>query len=116
MFSLHWFRYDLRIRDNQSFFNSLSSDKNILIYIFDEDIIKSNTYSSFHHNFIIDSLNDLEDDLLKNFNAPLNIYYGKSLDIFKFLIDKYPIDKVHSNKVYRGESFMEIDSNCLNFF
>ena len=116
MFSLHWFRYDLRIKDNQSFFNSLSSDKNILIYIFDEDIIKSNTYSSFHHSFIIDSLNDLEGDLLKNFNAPLNIYYGKSLDIFKFLIDKYPIDKVHSNKVYRGESFMEIDSNCLNFF
>ena len=69
MFSLHWFRYDLRIKDNQSFINSLSSGKNILIYIFDEDIIKSNTYSSFHHNFIIDSLNDLEDDLLKNFNA-----------------------------------------------
>ena len=101
MFSLHWFRYDLRIKDNQSFFNSLSSDKNILIYIFDEDIIKSNTYSSFHHNFIIDSLNDLEDDLLKNFNAPLNIYYGKSLDILKSLRDKYPIDKVHSNKIYR---------------
>ena len=78
MFSLHWFRYDLRIKDNQSFFNSLCSNKNILIYIFDEEIIKSNTYSSFHHNFIIDSLNDLENDLLKKFNAPLNIYYGKS--------------------------------------
>ena len=116
MFSLHWFRYDLRIKDNQSFFNSLCSDKNILIYIFDEEIIKSNTYSSFHHNFIIDSLNDLENDLLKKFNAPLNIYYGKSLDILKSLTDKYPIDKVHSNKIYRGESFMKIDNNCQKFF
>lgn len=116
MFSLHWFRYDLRIKDNQSFFNSLCSDKNILIYIFDEEIIKSNTYSSFHHDFIIDSLNDLENDLLKKFNAPLNIYYGKSLDILKSLTDKYPINKVHSNKIYRGKSFMEIDNNCHKFF
>ena len=116
MFSLHWFRYDLRTKDNQSFFDSLCSDKNILIYIFDEDIIKSNTYSSFHHNFIINSLNDLESALLKNFNAPLNIYYGKSLHILKSLIDKYPIDKVHSNQIYRGESFVQIDNNCLKFF
>ena len=81
-----WFRYDLRIDDNESFNEALKDGKTLPIFIFDESFFQLETSSSFHLNFTIQSLNDLRKVFKERYNTKLNIYYGDTLDILKHLI------------------------------
>ena len=55
-----WFRYDLRLIDNEAFLNA-TKDGNILpIFIFDEGYFKLEVSSSFHLKFIIESIDELD--------------------------------------------------------
>jgi len=101
MQTLTWFRYDLRVDDNESFLQSLGSNKNLLVYIFDENIWRDQTSSTFHLKFTIDSLEDLKNQLMVKYNAHLNIYYGDTLEILKHLIKKYNITHVNSNRIFQ---------------
>ena len=116
MQTLTWFRHDLRVDDNESFFHSLESNKNLLIYIFDENIWTDQTSSSFHLKFTIDSLDDLNKQLMIKYNAHLNIYYGDTLEILKHLIKKYNVTHVNSNRIFRGLLTNKIDDSCKNLF
>ena len=49
--SLMWFRYDLRITDNEAFFAASDNQICLPVFILDEDYLKLKTTSDFHLNF-----------------------------------------------------------------
>ena len=93
-----WFRYDLRIYDNQAFINACKSGVVVPIFIFDEKFWKLSTSSNFHLKFLEDSLKDLEYDLA-HYQIFLHKFYGDTEEILKALIDKYKINEVYSTRV-----------------
>ena len=48
-----WFRYDFRIGDNKAFKDAVISGNVLPIFIYDEEIWKSDFSSSFHLKFIL---------------------------------------------------------------
>ena len=54
--SLMWFRYDLRIKDNEALFEALKNHKCLLVFILDKGYLELETTSDFHLNFLNDSL------------------------------------------------------------
>ena len=64
--SLMWFRYDLRIKDNEALFRASNNNFCLPIYILDEEYVKLETTSDFHLDFLNESLADLNNNLKKN--------------------------------------------------
>ena len=98
--TIHWFRRDLRIKDNTALYHALSQNNNVqCIFIFDENIIDELPKNDHRISFIYDSLSKLNNELNK-YGSTLNIYKGKPVDIFKKIITKYDIDYIYFNKDY----------------
>ncbi len=116
MVNIMWFRNDLRIEDNEAFYNSLKSDSLILLYILDSKYLKNETTSNFHLQFIKDCINELELNLRNKFNANLNIYYGDTLKIFSNLISKYDVANVYSHNIFKESYIRNIDNQCKLLF
>ena len=55
-----WFRFDLRLHDNEAVKEALKDGKTLPIFIFDENYFKLETSSTFHLQFCIDSISELE--------------------------------------------------------
>ena len=111
-----WFRYDLRIYENAAFSESIKNGNVLPIFIFDEGLFKLETSSSFHLKFIKDSLNDLKKKLRKKYNSNLSIYYGNTVEIFKYLIQKYSVSEIYSNRIFKHKYLTELDKKCENLF
>ena len=104
-----WFRYDLRIDDNESFNEALKNGKTLPIFIFDENFFQLETSSSFHLNFTIQSLNDLRKVFKERYNTKLNIYYGDTLDILKHLSNKYKVYEIYSTHHFKNKYLQDLD-------
>ena len=76
-----WFRYDLRLENNESAIEVLKDGYVLPIFIFDEDFLKLETSSSFHVQFTIQSLVELRKVFKQKYNTKLNIYYGDTKEI-----------------------------------
>ena len=50
--SLMWFRYDLRVEDNQALFAALDNQVCLPIFILDEGFLKLQTTSEFYLSFL----------------------------------------------------------------
>ena len=74
-----WFRYDLRVYENSAFAQAIKDGNVLPIFIFDKELFKLETSSSFHLRFVKDSLNDLKNKLKKKYNSNLYIYYASTL-------------------------------------
>ena len=85
-------------------------------FIFDEDYLKLQTTSDFHLNFLNNSLLDLKNNLKEKFNVKLNLYNGKTIEILDYLISKFKITNVYSNKIFKGEFFNRLDNNVNSLF
>ena len=116
MTNIMWFRNDLRLEDNEAFYNSLKSDSLILLYILDIKYIKNETTSNFHLKFIKDCINGIELELKNKFNANLNIYYGDTLNILSHLITKYDIANIYSHNIFKESYIRNIDNQCKLLF
>ena len=114
--SLMWFRYDLRIRDNYALFEACINKLCLPVYILDNGYLKLETTSDFHLNFLNDSLIDLNNNLKNKFNTKLNFYNGNTIEILNFLIDKYRISTIYSNKIFKGKYFNELDNKIISLF
>jgi len=110
-----WFRYDLRIDDNESFNEALKDGKTLPIFIFDENFFQLETSSSFHLNFCIQSLNDLRNVLKERYNTKLNIYYGNTLNILKHLSKKYKVSEIYSTHHFKNKYLQDLDINIKSF-
>ena len=107
--SLMWFRYDLRINDNDALFEASKHKVCLPVFILDQGYLKLKTTSNFHLSFLNDSLLDLNINLKRYFNTKLNFYQGNTLEILNYLTDKYKIDKIYSNKIFKGRYFNTLD-------
>ena len=112
--SLMWFRYDLRIKDNEALFRASNNNFCLPIYILDEEYVKLETTSDFHLDFLNESLADLNNNLKKEFNTKLNFYKGQTIEILNHLINKHKIKKIYSNKIFKGDFFNKLDKKVIS--
>ena len=110
-----WFRYDLRLFDNQAFNASVKNGDVLPIYIYDENYWRLPTSSSFHLKFIEDSLKDLSQELSKH-NTKLHIFYGDTQETLKMLIEKCGIQEIYSNRVIKNGFITNLDKKCDDLF
>ncbi|MFO7656063.1 MAG: deoxyribodipyrimidine photo-lyase [Bacteroidales bacterium] len=99
--SLHIFRRDLRLEDNNSLIRALkSSEKVITCFIFDDRQVKNNPYYSENaFRFMIESLTDLSQQLQKA-GGRLYLFSGKPDEIVEKIITRHGIDAVYINHDY----------------
>lgn len=101
---LVWFKKDLRLFDHGPMAwaleeAKLSSGKVVLIYLFEPAIMNYPDYSEFHHQFIQDSLINLN-SRLKAFNTEISIHHQDAIDFFETFIDDH---KNNNISVYAHE-------------
>tara|TARA_B100000886_G_scaffold179531_1_gene123104 strand:+ start:5618 stop:7075 length:1458 start_codon:yes stop_codon:yes gene_type:complete len=111
-----WFRNDLRIYNNDAFNEATKSGKILPVYIFDKEYHKLPTSSSFHLDFLKSSLKELSNDFKEKYNAKLNIYYGNTTEILKHLIDKFKINEIYSNIIFKNSYITNLDKECSFIF
>ena len=120
--SIFWFRRDLRLHDNVALFNALKSGEKVLpIFIFDTSILDKLPKNDARVSFIIKELKSMNKHL-KSFDASIDIYHGKPIEVFESLIKKYPIANVFTNHDYepyaikRDQEIKELlSSENINF-
>lgn len=96
--SIHWFRRDLRLHDNNGFFRALTEHGDVLpLFIFDSNILdKLGTKHDRRVDFIHRTLEGLQDRLVAA-GSSLRIEHGDPLDVWKKLLDTYEITAVTTN-------------------
>ena len=111
-----WFRHDLRIEDNDAF-NAACRDGEVLpIFIYDQGYWELETSSSFHLNFTRQSLDELNQDLLKKYHTKIHVFYGDSVKILNQLIDQHQIQSIHTNQIFRNKYTLDLDQRCEELF
>ncbi len=113
--SIVWFRYDLRTSDNEALFQATLNYNCLPVYILDTNFCSLKTTSHFHLNFINDSLLDL-DSQLKSLNGSLNFYEGSTIEVFRYLFEKFKFTKVFSNRLFKNYFHSNLDKDIKCFF
>ena len=91
-----WLKRDLRTLDHEPLLNAEKDNvPYLIIYIFDSELLNHPDTSNRHSKFIYDSLLDINLKL-KKYNKSVNIFFGKSVEIFHSLIEQFEILKVFS--------------------
>ena len=111
-----WFRYDLRLEDNEAFIEATKNGNVLPIFIFDENYYKLDTSSSFHLKFCEDSLKELNHSLKNLYNSKINIYYGDTTEILKNISKKFNISEIYSHHVFKNNYLSKIDGKISKFF
>ena len=98
--NIFWFRRDLRLDDNCGLFHALKSGEKVLpIFIFDKDILSKLPKDDARVSFIYQEIENINLKLIEAGSA-IDVFYGKPIDIFKSLSEKYTIDTVFTNHDY----------------
>ncbi|HET8858340.1 deoxyribodipyrimidine photo-lyase [Marivirga sp.] len=99
--SIFWFRRDLRLYDNTALYYALQENEAVLpIFIFDSEILDDlKDKSDARVNFIHDQLTDINEQLHK-IGSGILVKHGKPEEIYKFLIEKYNVQSVFTNRDY----------------
>ena len=116
MNKIAWFRNDLRIFNNDAFNEATKSGNILPIFIFDKEYYKLPTSSSFHLDFLKSSLEELTKTLIEKYNSKLNIYYGNTLEILGHLIDKFKINEIYSNMIFKNIYVTNLDKEVSFLF
>lgn len=98
---IHWFRRDLRWKDNVALSQALAQDLPVLpIFIFDTTILNDLTDKSDKRvDFIHQQLQKLQQDLVKK-GSSLLVLHGKPIAIWQQLLQAYNIKMVFTNRDY----------------
>ena len=97
--NIFWFRRDLRLRDNIGLYNSLSSGKTLLLFIYDDSILRNLKKDDPRVTFISSLINNINKKIEK-FKSNVLCKYGNPVDIWKELISEYEISNVFFNRDY----------------
>lgn len=93
-----WFKRDLRLLDNEALHSALTSTgKIMLLYIFEPSLKEDIHYSKRHFDFIKQSLEALQKELLQ-FHTQILIVEGEAVAIFEKLIELLPITAIYSSQ------------------
>ena len=99
--NLFWFRRDLRLIDNHGLYEALQSELPVLpIFIFDTEILNQlENKEDKRVDFIFQALEKLNEYLEKQ-GKSIQIFYGRPLEIYQKLTEKYNIESVFFNEDY----------------
>ena len=99
--SLFWFRRDLRLEDNAGLYHALRGPNPVLpIFIFDREILDDLTdKKDARVEFIYNAVAALKKQL-EGLGSTMLILYGKPIEIWAQLIEKYTIAAVYTNHDY----------------
>lgn len=99
--TIFWFRRDLRLNDNTGLYHALkSSDRVQPLFIFDTEILDKLTDKTDKRvSFIYSALEKLQSEIVDT-GSSLLVRYGKPVDIFRQLVEKYDIESVYTNHDY----------------
>ena len=111
-----WFRYDLRIEDNEAFNKACNDGEVLPIFIYDEGYWKLETSSSFHLNFTKESLEELNNELISKYNSKISIFYGNTIEILNKLINQFKITDIFTNQIFRNKYTLDLDQKCSELF
>lgn len=102
MTSIYIFRRDIRLTDNLGFIECYKNSNKILpIFIFTpEQIINNPYFSSNAFQFLLESLEDLNNTLKSKYNSQIHYYYGDNVDVLKEIYHDYPYENVYFNMDY----------------
>jgi deoxyribodipyrimidine photo-lyase len=105
--AIFWHRRDLRSNDNAGLFHALSGEHPVLpLFIFDSDILDvlpSRRDARVH--FIREALQQLDEGYAQH-GSGLLVLHGKPLEIWRHLLDTYPVAAVYTNRDYEPYAAM----------
>ena len=113
--SIFWFRRDLRLGDNAGLYHALKSGLPVLpLFIFDTDILDQlEDRKDGRVEFIHQEVTRLHTEL-KELGSTLLIMHGKSLDIWKRIVEEYNVEQVFTNRDYEPAAIKR-DENIKSF-
>ncbi|MGB3726784.1 MAG: deoxyribodipyrimidine photo-lyase [Glaciecola sp.] len=86
-FSAVWFKRDLRLRDNLALYNACKAKQPIMLLFIVEPIMLNDAHTSERHwRFIIESINDLNQQL-SIYNTRVHLFYGEAKAVFSYLYE-----------------------------
>lgn len=96
-----WFRRDLRLDDNAALYHALKQGLPVVpLFIFDRNILdKLDEKADRRVSFIHAALEEMQEKLVK-IGSSLEVYHGFPDQVFRSLLDKYPVQKVFTNHDY----------------
>jgi len=98
--NVFWFRRDLRLDDNNGFYEALNSDESVLpIFIFDPIILSELPKDDARVTLIHDLLSKMNSEL-KRHHKSLAVFYGEPVMIFEQLAEHDQIKTVFTNHDY----------------
>ncbi|ALJ06519.1 deoxyribodipyrimidine photolyase [Pseudalgibacter alginicilyticus] len=99
--TIFWYRRDLRLDDNRALYEALKEkDKVLPIFIFDSEILESLHKNDARVAFIHTTLQNINKKLHAEFSSGIAMFYGKPIEIYKELLNRYNIKTVFSNHDY----------------
>lgn len=115
-----WLKKDLRLFDHAPIDTAIKNAKEensqvLLVYLFEPDIMNFPDYSSFHYQFIVDSLKDLN-DRLKQFKTQISIHNENAIPFFKNFLEQFPKSVFYAHEeIGNGVSYLR-DEKIRRFF
>lgn len=98
---IHWFRRDLRVKDNRALYEALQSGWPVVpIFIFDKNILQYLPSKDKRVCFIHDTLNKLNNELFTKYQSGIEFYYDVPEKAFEKILEKYNVVAVYTNKDY----------------
>ncbi len=98
---LVWLKRDLRIEDHGPLFRASLTEKMMAVYIFEPKRMAEPDYGANHHAFIVDSLRELQQELV-SLNIPLLYFVGEVVEVLSTLKSRYKTIHLHSHMEVGG--------------
>ena len=115
--SIFIFRRDLSLEDNITFIECYKNSNKILpIFIFTpEQVTSKNKYfSSNCFQFMIESLESIDNELKTKYNSQMHYFYGTNIEILQKLLKKYHYNHIYFNIDYTNYA-KKRDKEILDF-
>ena len=115
-YNIVWIKRDLRTQDHASFFAAEKASMNYLpIYIFEPSLLNYPDNSLRHQQFIYHSLLEMN-RTLKKYDRQVLLFYGSALEVFKYLAEKFDLQKVFSYQESGIQITWDRDKEVANYF
>jgi deoxyribodipyrimidine photo-lyase len=110
-----WFKRDLRLHDNEAIYNAIQlKTPTLLLYVFENSLQNDGHYSERHWNFIKQSIQDINQQLLP-FNTKVLCVAGEVISIINSIQEVYKIDRVFSHQETGIKTTYERDKSFKRF-
>ncbi|HBK83668.1 MAG TPA: deoxyribodipyrimidine photolyase, partial [Flavobacterium sp.] len=111
-----WFKRDLRLYDNEALFNAIATGRKVLLlYIFEPSLLNDIHYSKRHFDFIKQSLESLQKELLP-YHTQILIVQGEVMEVFEKLNQLLSIHAVYSHQETGIKITFDRDISMATFF